>query len=80
MNRTTGAEATALSMAVRTSDDSKRVCNNDCEIRGSTVVDVADGRSAESAPRRACSDISYRTIVSWIRSLVLVLLDFGIAS
>lgn len=55
MNNTTGAEATALSMAVRTSDDSKRVCSSDCDTRGRRVEDVADGCSAESAPRKACS-------------------------
>lgn len=64
MNKTTGAEATALSMAVRTSDDSKRVCNNDCEMRGSSVEDVADGCSAESAPRKACGSVSCRAIPS----------------
>lgn len=80
MNRTTGAEATALSMAVRTSDDSRRVCNNDFEMRGSTVEEVADGCSAESAPRNACNHVSCRATSSWIQSLVRGLLNFGIAS
>ena len=53
MNNTTGADATALSIAVLTSDDKHLVCTNDCEIRGSRVVDVADGLSAAIAPRAA---------------------------
>jgi len=58
MNSTTGAEATALSIAARTSVDSSRVCER-CElIKGCSVEWVAPGRREERAPRRAwyCKD------------------------
>lgn len=54
MNRTTGADATALSIALRTSVDNRRVCKSDEEIRGRSVVEVAPGERAARAPRRAC--------------------------
>jgi len=54
MNSTTGADPTALSIAVRTSPERSRVCINDCEMRGRRLVEVADGCSAAIAPRRAC--------------------------
>lgn len=54
MNNTTGADPTALSIAVRTSLESSLVCINDCEMRGRRVVEVADGCTAAIAPRRAC--------------------------
>jgi len=53
MNRTTGAEATALSIAVRTSCDSNRVWAREEVILGRRVVEVARGESADKAPRRA---------------------------
>lgn len=53
MNRTTGADATALSIAARTSVDSSRVCES-CEVtKGCRVEWVAPGRSEEKTPRRA---------------------------
>jgi hypothetical protein len=54
INRTTGAEATALSIAVRTSCDRKRVWRRWCDIRGWREEAVAEGRRAATAPRRAC--------------------------
>ena len=53
MNKTTGAEATALSIAVRTSFERNLVCAKDCEMRGRRVFGVAEGRRAASAPRSA---------------------------
>lgn len=55
MNSTTGAEATAWSIAVLTSCDNNLVCIKDCEIRGRSVDTVDDGCSAATAPRRACA-------------------------
>ena len=53
MNSTTGADATALSIAVRTSEERRRVWIRDREMCGRRVVDVADGRRAAIAPRTA---------------------------
>ena len=61
MNRTTGAEATALSIAVRTSCDSNRVWAREEVILGRRVVEVARGESADKAPRRACGIVSLDT-------------------
>jgi hypothetical protein len=54
MNRTTGAEATALSIAVLTSCDNSLVCRMDRDILGRMELWVADGERDESAPRTAC--------------------------
>lgn len=55
MNSTTGADATALSIAARTSVDSSRVCES-CEVMyGCSVECVAPGRREEKTPRRAYS-------------------------
>jgi hypothetical protein len=54
MKSTTGAEATALSIAVRTWEERSRVWRREGEMcRDSIEVDVADGDSVERAPRRA---------------------------
>ena len=55
MNSTTGAEATALSIALRTSDDRSRVCRREVDIRGMRVACVAEGEREDRAPRRACT-------------------------
>ena len=55
MKRTTGAEATALSIAVRTSCDRRRVCRRWCDILGWREEAVAEGRRAATAPRKACN-------------------------
>jgi hypothetical protein len=57
MKRTTGAEATALSIAVRTSCDRRRVWRRWCDIRGWREEAVAEGRRAVTAPRRACDGL-----------------------
>ena len=57
MKRTTGAEATALSIAVRTSCDRRRVWRRWCDIRGWREEAVAEGRRAATAPRRACDGL-----------------------
>jgi hypothetical protein len=46
-------EATALSIAVRTSWDKSRVCRRERCIRGVRVECVVEGRRAEMAPRNA---------------------------
>ena len=58
MNRTTGADATALSMAERTSCESSRVCRSEVDICGKRMECVADGDKEEKAPRRACLGVS----------------------
>ena len=55
MNSTTGAEATALSIAERTSWESRRVWSSEVDIRGRRVLWVAEGEREEMAPRRAWS-------------------------
>lgn len=59
MNRTTGAEATALSIAALTSVDSSLVCARLWEMRGKRAADVAPGRRAYRAPRNACESVSH---------------------
>ena len=63
MNRTTGAEATALSMAVRTSCDSSLVCSSDCDTLGRRELWVVDGEREDSAPRTAGNRMDLRSIV-----------------
>lgn len=53
MKSTTGAEATALSIALRTSSESSLVWEREEVIRGRRVLDVARGESAARAPRKA---------------------------
>lgn len=54
MNKTTGADATALSIADLTASDRHRRCPKFDEIRGRSDVYVADGAIAAAAPRSAC--------------------------
>ena len=58
MKRTTGAEATALSIAVRTCCDRRRVWSRWCDIRGWREEAVAEGRRAARAPRNAWGRVS----------------------
>jgi hypothetical protein len=55
IKRTTGAEATALSIAERTSCESRRVCDSWEVIRGRMVLWVAEGERDARAPRSACA-------------------------
>jgi hypothetical protein len=57
MKSTTGAEATARSIAVRTSVLRRRVFDRDCEICGKREApwEGVDGWRAEMVARRACS-------------------------
>ncbi len=54
MKSTTGADPTALSIAVLTSCDKSLVCRSECDTRGRTEACVAVGESAAREPRRAC--------------------------
>jgi hypothetical protein len=54
MNKTTGADTTALSIALRIPSDNKRVCRKERDTRGRSVVCDAEGLSAAAAPRKAC--------------------------
>lgn len=57
MNKTTGAEATALSIAARISSDRRRIC---VEVRKRGAVAEARGRLARVAARKAYKTISAR--------------------
>lgn len=64
MNRTTGAEATALSIAERISLESSRICV-DVRKRG---AEAGMGRAARVAARKACAMLNTLHSRNWMRA------------